>query len=109
MTRLMLAFALLLALPARGARRPGAPDRARGVQLVFRYALDPAGLVTLERTGPTSATSRRRAWTPRDRSPGTRPTAATWTAGSDLATNGLQIRPSQPYWAAVLAIDPAKI
>jgi hypothetical protein len=66
MTRLMLALALLLALPARGAR-------------------------------------------PRGGSPGTRRTAATWTAGSDLATNGLQIRPSQPNSAAVLSIDPAKI
>ncbi|MEA2425637.1 MAG: alpha-galactosidase [Thermoleophilaceae bacterium] len=29
---------------------PARPDRSHGVQLVFRYALDPAGLIALERT-----------------------------------------------------------
>ena len=29
---------------------PARPDRMRGVQLVFDYELDPAGLITLERT-----------------------------------------------------------
>jgi Melibiase len=42
------------ALESVTARRepadPARPDRVLGVQLVFRYGLDPAGLITLERT-----------------------------------------------------------
>jgi hypothetical protein len=33
----------------REPAEPSRPDRARGVQLVFRYSFDPVGLITLER------------------------------------------------------------